>query len=101
MSQLLAQPRSSDRVQLEKLCNSIRGKLQFMDYMVRAAVADVERYHNEPDSVTRIFLRQLIEMHVSNLSLECENMRLVDDLCHSLQAAASSLPPTYENGDAA
>ena len=32
---------TSQRGQLEKLFTSVRGKLQFMDYLVRAAVADV------------------------------------------------------------
>ena len=92
----------ADRAQLEKLCTSIRGKLQFMDYLVRAAVADVDRYDNENDPGTRIFLRQLIEMHSSNLAVECENMRLVGELCHSLEAAVHDEPTLYHaNGDAA
>ena len=99
MSQLATQ---TDRVQLEKLCTSIRGKLQFMDYLVRAAVADVDRFDNENDPGTRIFLRQLIEMHSSNLAVECENMRLVGELCHSLESAVHEEPSTYQaNGDAA
>jgi hypothetical protein len=93
---------STDYAQLEKLCTSIRGKLQFMDYLVRAAVADVDRFHNETDPGTRIFLRQLIEMHSSNLAVECENMRLVGELCHSLEAALAEPSPDFnESGDAA
>ncbi len=99
MAQLTTQ---SDRVQLEKLCTSIRGKLQFMDYLVRAAVADVDRFDNENDPGTRIFLRQLIEMHSSNLAVECENMRLVGELCHSLESAVHEEPSIYQaSGDAA
>ena len=99
MSQLATQ---SDRAQLEKLCTSIRGKLQFMDYLVRAAVADVDRFDNESDPGTRIFLRQLIEMHSSNLAVESENMRLVGELCHSLESAVHDEPTTYQaSGDAA
>ena len=99
MSQLTTQ---TDRAQLEKLCTSIRGKLQFMDYLVRAAVADVDRYDHENDQGTRIFLRQLIEMHSSNLALECDNMRLVGELCHSLESAVHEEPSIYQaNGDAA
>ncbi len=102
MAQLTASPPRTDRVQLEKLCTSIRGKLQFMDYLVRAAVADVDRYDNENDPGTRIFLRQLIEMHSSNLAVESENMRLVGELCHSLESAVHEEPTTYHsNGDAA
>jgi hypothetical protein len=82
--------RTSQRGQLEKLFTSVRGKLQFMDYLVRAAVADLERYEAEADPGTRIFLRQLIEMHASNLALESENMRLVDELCHSLDEAVGA-----------
>jgi hypothetical protein len=78
--------------QLDKLCTSIRGKLQFMDYLVRAAVADVERYEGETDPGTRIFLRQLIEMHASSLAVECENMRLVGQLCGSLESVVATEP---------
>src|SRR3954463_15595748 len=81
MSQLSASREMTDQAQLAKLCSTIRGKLQFMDYLVRAAVADVERFQEEPEAGTRIFIRQLIEMHASNLALECENMRFVGDLC--------------------
>jgi len=102
MSQLASTLNQSDRAQLGKLCTSIRGKLQFMDYLVRAAVADVDRFDNENDPGTRIFLRQLIEMHSSNLAVECENMRLVGELCHSLESAVHEEPTTYQaNGDAA
>ncbi len=101
MSQLTT---TADATQLEKLCTSIRGKLQFMDYLVRAAVADVERFQGEPDAGTKIFLRQLIEMHASNLQVECENMRLVSELCHSLEATVHGPAETLafqQNGDAA
>src|SRR3954447_15522624 len=92
MSQLTTSPPRSDRSQLEKLCTSIRGKLQFMDYLVRAAVADVERFRGEGDAGTQIFLRQLVEMHASNLAVECENMRLMGELCNSLESAVASAP---------
>ena len=104
MSQLTATSSTSDQAHLAKLCVSIRGKLQFMDYLVRAAVADVDRFHGEDDPGTRIFLRQLIEMHASNLAVECENMGVVGDLCHSLEAAVSDEPShaAYrQDGDAA
>ena len=109
MSQLTATSSSMDLGQLEKLGVSIRGKLQFMDYLVRAAVADVDRFQGESDAGTRIFLRQLIEMHAANLSVECENMRLMGDLCHSLEDAVGSsgssqaqgFASTLRNGDAA
>lgn len=111
MSQALAAaPPRSDRQQLDKLCTSIRGKLQFMDYLVRAAVADVDRFQAESDAGTRIFLRQLIEMHAANLAVECENMRLMGELCSSLETAvalpsteetASALLASLHNGDAA
>jgi hypothetical protein len=77
---------------LDRLCTSIRGKLQFMDYLVRAAVADLDRFHAETDSGTRIFLRQLVEMHASNLALECGNMRLLGDLCRALESALAAPP---------
>ena len=107
MSQALsAPPLRSERHQLDKLCTSIRGKLQFMDYLVRAAVADVDRFDGESDAGTRIFLRQLIEMHAASLSVECENMRLMGELCHTLEESVSAAPgPGFAsslcNGDAA
>ncbi len=96
----------AERAQLDRLCTSIRGKLQFMDYLVRAAVADVDRLHNEDDPGTRIFLKQLVEMHAQNLAVECENMRLMGELCRNLEAAVAPAPagPTamvLRNGDAA
>ena len=108
---MIAAPAPVDRAQIERLCTSIRGKLQFMDYLVRAAVADVERFEGEADAGTRNFLRQLIEMHASNLTLESENMRLMSELCDLLQAATSAQSSSgtsatpighpYRNGDAA
>ncbi len=100
MSQLTATPRVSETASLEKLCVSIRGKLQFMDYLVRAAVADVDRFHDESDAGTRIFIKQLIEMHASNLSSECENMRLVSDFCNVLDATLNAGTASDRNGDA-
>jgi len=103
MSQLTAGRETSDQAQLAKLCVTIRGKLQFMDYLVRAAVADVERFQEEPEAGTRIFIKQLIEMHASNLAIECENMRLVGELCSQLEAAVNetSAPHDDQNGDGA
>src|SRR3954447_7875266 len=86
MSQLTTAPEAAELTDLAKLSSSIRGKLQFMDYLVRAAVADVDRFHEETDAGTRIFIRQLIEMHASNLSVESENMRLIGELCNALEA---------------
>jgi len=100
MSQLTATPPASDQRQLEKLCVSIRGKLQFMDYLVRAAVADVDRFQDETDAGTRIFIRQLIEMHASNLAVECDNMRLVSEFCGTLESTLNSAPAPSGNGDA-
>jgi len=100
MSQLTASPQVSDSTQLEKLCVSIRGKLQFMDYLVRAAVADVGRFQEESDAGTRIFIRQLIEMHASNLALESENMRLVSEFCSALGSVLDSGSEPVEIGDA-
>jgi hypothetical protein len=101
MSQLTAEPRATDQQQLERLCVSIRGKLQFMDYLVRAALADVERFQEEADPGTRIFIRQLIEMHATNLTLECENMRLVGEFCNALESSLNIAPAASSEGDAA
>jgi len=100
MSQLTTAPETSELARLNKLSVSIRGKLQFMDYLVRAAVADVDRYHEEPDAGTRIFIRQLIEMHASNLSMEGENMRLIGELCTTLEEVLNEdVPHPLRNGD--
>jgi len=100
MSQLTTAHETSDLTHLNKLSVSIRGKLQFMDYLVRAAVADVDRYHEETDAGTRIFIRQLIEMHASNLSVESENMRLVGELCNALEAVLNEgTHDPLRNGD--
>jgi hypothetical protein len=93
----------TEQAQLAKLCSTIRGKLQFMDYLVRAAVADVERFQEEPEAGTRIFIRQLIEMHASNLAVECENMRLIGELCGQLESIVNQGPVSLhgDSGDAA
>jgi hypothetical protein len=106
MSQLSATaPPVTERSRLDKLSTSIRGKLQFMDYLVRAAVADVDRFQDENDPGTRIFIRQLIEMHAANLAVECENMRLMSELCNSLETIVGSEPGAmsddYRKEDAA
>ncbi|HEV3167679.1 MAG TPA: hypothetical protein VGZ22_26985 [Isosphaeraceae bacterium] len=98
MSQLSTSLHSTERSQLDKLCTSVRGKLQFMDYLVRAAVADVERFQGEPDAGTKIFLRQLIEMHAANLAVESENMRLVGELCSSLESTMGAPSMPASNG---
>ena len=90
MSQLTAAPEATEHTQLSRLSTSIRGKLQFMDYLVRAAVADVERFQDETDPGTRIFIRQLVEMHTANLRLESQNMRMIGDLCNVLEAIVST-----------
>jgi hypothetical protein len=101
MSQLTTAPASSGLSRLTKLSVSIRGKLQFMDYLVRAAVADVERYQEESDAGTRIFIRQLVEMHASNLAAESGNMRAVDELCQALeQMLQEDTTHLHQNGDA-
>ncbi len=83
MSQLTPHPDTvcNLRAQLNRQSDALRGKLQFMDYLIRAAVADLERFDAESDPGTRLFLRQLIEMHSSNLAIESDNMRLTDELC--------------------
>lgn len=108
MSPLASLPETSsaDPARLQKVCTAIRGKLQFMDYLVRAAVADVERFQAEADPGNRIFLRQLIEMHASNLSVECDSMRLMGDLRDQIETILdeSPLPAVagpLANGDAA
>jgi hypothetical protein len=86
MSQLTREPETTDQSQLSRLCVAIRGKLQFMDYLVRAALADADRYQAENDPGTRIFIRQLVEMHTANLRQESQNMRLIADVCAAFEA---------------
>jgi hypothetical protein len=101
MSQLTEAPDSTETSQLSKLCVAIRGKLQFMDYLVRAAVADAERYRDENDPGTRIFIRQLVEMHAANLRLESQNMRLMGDLCGALETLVDGTFDSHDRGDVA
>jgi hypothetical protein len=98
MSQLTSEPVTADRSQLSRLCVSIRGKLQFMDYLVRAALADADRYQAENDPGTRIFIRQLVEMHVANLRQESQNMRLVGDVCEAFEAVVDGAAEPHDEG---
>jgi hypothetical protein len=101
MTQLTAPPEGIvDGAQLSRLSVSIRGKLQFMDYLVRAAVADVERFQDEPDPGTRIFIKQLVEMHTANLRQESQNLSAISDLCNLLEAMVQTpQEPSYSPGD--
>jgi hypothetical protein len=99
MPQLTVAPETKERPQLPRLSVSIRGKLQFMDYLVRAAVADVERFQDETDPGTRIFIRQLVEMHTASLRVESQNMRMIGDLCDVLEAMVKTPPTSRISGD--
>ena len=93
MTQLSAPPEAAGSGSLSRLSVSIRGKLQFMDYLVRAAVADVERFQDESDPGTRIFIKQLVEMHTANLRQESQHMQAIGELCDLLDAMVQSPEP--------
>jgi hypothetical protein len=99
MSQLTSTPESTEQSQLSRLGVSIRGKLQFMDYLIRAALADAGRYQEETDPGTRIFIRQLVEMHAANLRQEFQDPRLVNDLCTALESLVEEPADTRTRGD--
>jgi hypothetical protein len=99
MSQLSSESGITEQSQLSKICVSIRGKLQFMDYLVRAALADAERYQAETDPGTQIFIRQLVEMHVANLRLESENMSLVSEVCAALESMVDGSQDSFDGRD--
>lgn len=101
MTQLSAPPAASGGATLAGLSVSIRGKLQFLDYLVRAAVADVERFQDETDPGTRIFIKQLVEMHTANLRQESRHMDSIADLCDMLDAMVQSpeAPAIFAAGD--
>ena len=99
MTRFTTAPETAEQTQFSRLCVSIRGKLQFMDYLVRAAVADAERYQDETDPGTRIFIRQLVEMHAANLRQESQNMRLVGDLCNELEALVDGSSDARDRGE--
>ena len=101
MSQLTLAPEASEHTQLSRLSVSIRGKLQFMDYLVRAAVADVERFQDESDPGTRIFIKQLVEMHTANLRQESQNMRMIGELCNTLEELVSAPASPSGTGESA
>ncbi len=72
-----------------------------MDYLVRAAVADVERFQDENDPGTRIFIKQLVEMHTASLRVESQNMRMIGDLCSVLEAIVSAPAGSSGSGETA
>jgi len=72
-----------------------------MDYLVRAAVADVERFQDENDPGTRIFIKQLVEMHTANLRLEGQNLPMISDLCTVLEAIVSTPAGSNRSGETA
>lgn len=45
----------------------LRGHLQFIDFLIRAVMADMERFVQEADPGTQVFLKQLILMHLDHL----------------------------------
>lgn len=47
----------------------LRGHLQFIDFLIRAVMADMERFAHETDSGSQVFLKQLILMHLEHLEL--------------------------------
>ena len=99
MPQLTSEPTTAELSQLSKTSVSLRGKLQFMDYLVRAALADAQRYQDEGDPGTRIFIRQLVEMHAANLRLESQNMRVVGELCAALESIVEASADSHARGD--
>jgi hypothetical protein len=101
MSQLTAAPDATQRKPLSRLATSVRGKLQFMDYLVRAAVADVERFQDETDPGTRIFIKQLVQMHTASLRQESQNMRMIGDLCNVLEELISTPAGPAGTGESA
>jgi hypothetical protein len=101
MSQLTVEPEASEQTQLSRLSVSIRGKLQFMDYLVRAAVADADRFQDETDPGTRIFIKQLVEMHTASLRQESQNMRMIGDLCDVLETIVSVPATAHGPGEIA
>jgi len=70
-----------------------------MDYLVRAALADAGRYQDESDPGTRIFIRQLVEMHAANLRQEIQNTRMVSDLCAALESMVEAPAESNSRGD--
>jgi len=99
MSQLTSAPETVEQAQLTRLGVSIRGKLQFMDYLIRAALADAQRYQDESDPGTRIFIRQLVEMHTANLRIESQNLHLTGELCAALEAMVDAGSDPHARGD--
>jgi hypothetical protein len=62
-------------------------------------LADAQRYQDEGDPGTRIFIRQLVEMHAANLRLESQNMRLVSELCAALESLVDASAESHARGD--
>ena len=67
-----------------KLCSSIRGKLQFMDYLVRSAVADVETWLERAVSSGRTLAE--LEVQAVELRRRAEGIaRFLSSLTHELR----------------
>ena len=61
--------------------------------------ADVERFQDETDPGTRIFIKQLVEMHTANLRQESQHMQAIGDLCDMLDAMVQPTEQAYPAGD--
>jgi hypothetical protein len=105
----MQEPRSEDeRVAALDLFKAyvpeLRGHLQFIDFLIRAVMADMERFALETDGGSRVFLRQLILMHLEHLEsnssrnsttsefIDAVRVWLSDDIAQAQQPSTSQEP---------
>lgn len=69
---------------LKDFVPEIRGQLQFMDFLVRAVMSDLERHQEETDAGTRIFLEQLIRMHMHHLEANGGNTGAIGEFMEAV-----------------
>lgn len=82
---------------LKDFVPEIRGQLQFMDFLVRAVMSDLERHQEETDAGTRIFLEQLIRMHMNHLKLNGGDSGAIGEFMDAVnQWLAGGLAPRPE-----
>jgi len=88
---------------LKDFVPEIRGQLQFMDFLVRAVMSDLERHQDETDAGTRIFLEQLIRMHMHHLKLNGGESGAIGEFMDAVNQwldGGSAPKPAAPNNDA-
>lgn len=98
----MQEPRSEDeRVAALDLFKAhvpeLRGHLQFIDFLIRAVMADMERFALETDAGSQVFLRQLILMHLEHLEANSSRNSTTSEFIDAVRVWLSDdIPPTQQ-----